>query len=77
MANPRGRTPLVRPVAFRGRRAGGRNTSISGDTRADWSGAFELVPSLAVGYIWHAGVHAGEVAEGLERIGFEIVSQVI
>jgi hypothetical protein len=54
-----------------------RNTTISGDTRADWSGAFELVPSLAVGYIWHAGVHAGEVAEGLERIGFEIVSQVI
>lgn len=54
-----------------------RNTTISGDTRVDWSEAFELVPSLAVGYIWHAGVHAGEVAAGLERIGFEIVSQVI
>jgi DNA modification methylase len=54
-----------------------RNTTISGDTRVDWSQAFELVPSLAVGYIWHAGVHAGEVAQGLERIGFEIVSQVI
>ena len=54
-----------------------RNTTISGDTRADWSGAFELVPSLAVGYIWHAGVHAAQVAAGLERIGFEIVSQVI
>jgi DNA modification methylase len=54
-----------------------RNTTISGDTRVDWSQAFELVPSLAVGYIWHAGVHAAEVAEGLERIGFEIVSQVI
>jgi DNA modification methylase len=56
---------------------GARNTTISGDTRVDWSEAFELVPSLAVGYIWHAGVHAAEVAEGLERIGFEIVSQVI
>src|ERR1035437_5332485 len=56
---------------------GARNTTMSGDTRVDWSEAFELVPSLAVGYIWHAGVHAAEVAQGLERIGFEIVSQVI
>ncbi len=59
------------------RQKGARNTTMSGDTRVDWSEAFELVPSLAVGYIWHAGVHAAEVAEGLERIGFEIVSQVI
>jgi DNA modification methylase len=65
------------PGGARGRRAGGRNASISGDTRVDWSAAFELVPSLEIGYIWHAGVHAAEVAEGLERIGFEIVSQVI
>ena len=27
--------------------------------------------------MWHAGVHAAEVAQGLKRIGFEIVSQVI
>jgi DNA modification methylase len=59
------------------RQAGARNTTISGDTRIDWSEAFALVPSLAVGYIWHAGVHAAEVAQGLERIGFEIVAQVI
>ena len=50
---------------------------VSGDTRVDWSEAFALVPSLTVGYVWHAGVHAAEVAAGLERIGFEIVSQVI
>jgi DNA modification methylase len=56
---------------------GARNTTMSGDTRVDWSEAFELVPSLSVGYIWHAGVHAAEVAQGLERIGFEIVAQVI
>jgi DNA modification methylase len=56
---------------------GARNTTMSGDTRVDWSEAFELVPSLTVGYIWHAGVHAAQVAEGLERIGFEIVAQVI
>jgi DNA modification methylase len=61
----------------RGRTAGHRNTTLSGDTRVDWSEAFALVPSLQVGYVWHAGVHAAEVAEGLVRIGFEIVAQVI
>ena len=61
----------------RGRTRGHRNTTLSGDTRVDWSEAFALVPSLAVGYVWHAGVHAAEVAQGLEQIGFEIVSQVI
>ena len=65
------------PGGTHGRTASPRNTTISGDTRVDWSEAFELVPSLAVGYVWHAGVHAGEVAAGLERIGFEIVAQVI
>ncbi|MGH2511841.1 MAG: hypothetical protein ACRDGQ_04050, partial [Candidatus Limnocylindrales bacterium] len=60
-----------------GRTPGHRNTSLSGDTRVDWSEAFALVPSLEVGYVWHAGVHAGEVAAGLVRIGFEIVAQVI
>jgi DNA modification methylase len=65
------------PGARRGRTPGHRNTTLSGDTRVDWSEAFALVPSLAVGYVWHAGVHAAEVAQGLEGIGFEIVSQVI
>jgi DNA modification methylase len=56
---------------------GHRNVTLSGDTRVDWSEAFALVPSLRVGYVWHAGVYAAEVAAGLERIGFEIASQVI
>jgi ParB-like chromosome segregation protein Spo0J len=60
-----------------GRAPGHRNTTLSGDTRVDWSEAFALVPSLTVGYVWHAGVHAAQVAQGLERIGFEIVAQVI
>ncbi len=59
------------------RTKGHRNTTISGDTRVDWSEAFALVPSLEVGYVWHAGVHAAAVAEGLLGIGFEIVAQVI
>ncbi len=56
---------------------GHRNVTLSGDTRVDWSEAFELVPSLQVGYVWHAGLYAAEVAAGLQRIGFEIASQVI
>jgi len=65
------------PGRAHGRTKGHRNTTVSGDTRVDWSDAFALVPSLTVGYVWHAGVHAAEVAAGLERIGFDIVSQVI
>ena len=60
-----------------GRAAEHTNTTLSGDTRADWSEAFALVPSLTVGYVWHADVHATEVALGLEAIGFEVVCQVI
>jgi DNA modification methylase len=52
-------------------------TSLTGDDRVDWSAAFELVPSLRVAYVWHAAVHGAEVAAGLNRIGFEIVGQVI
>ena len=65
------------PGGAHGRTRGHRNTTLSGDTRVDWSDAFALVPSLTVGYVWHAGVHAAEVAQGLERIGFEIVAQII
>jgi DNA modification methylase len=65
------------PATAHRRTRGHRNTTISGDTRVDWSDAFALVPSLEVGYVWHAGVHAAAVADGLVRIGFEIVSQII
>lgn len=53
------------------------NTSISGDTKADWSDAFELVPSLKTAYVWHASAFAAEVAFGLKRIGFQIKQQII
>jgi hypothetical protein len=53
-----------------GRRKGHRNTTVSGDTRADWSGAFALVPSLEVAYVWYADRHVLAVAAGMERIGF-------
>lgn len=50
---------------------------ISGDTRADWSGAFALVPSLTVAYVWHATAHLLEVGRGLESIGFELRQQIV
>lgn len=66
-----GDLPAEATVGASRRTRGHRNTAFSGDTRVDWSEAFALLPSLAVGYVWHAGVHAGEVASGLERIGIE------
>lgn len=54
-----------------------RTTSMSGDTRADWSEAFALVPSLTVAYVWHAGQWCDEVGAGLRRTGWEIAQQII
>jgi DNA modification methylase len=53
------------------------NTSISSDTRADWSEAFALVPSLEVAYVWHASKFTREVLDGLLRIGFVHHQQII
>jgi hypothetical protein len=59
------------------RTEGHRNTTISSDTRADWSEAFALVSSLTVGYVWHASKFTREVLDGLLRIGFEHHQQII
>jgi DNA modification methylase len=59
------------------RTEGHGNTSISGDTRADWSEAFALVPSLEVAYVWHASSFTREVLDGLLRIGFLHHQQII
>ena len=52
-------------------------SSISGDTVADWSAAYELVPSLEVAYVWHATAHMLAVAAGLERLGFDLRQQIV
>jgi DNA modification methylase len=62
---------------MRRRTEGHTETTISGDTRADWSEAFELVPSLQVAYVWHASKFTREVLNGLLRIGFEHHQQII
>jgi DNA modification methylase len=59
------------------RSAGHTETTISGDTRADWSQAFELVPSIQIAYVWHASVFTREVLDGLLRIGFLYPQQII
>jgi DNA modification methylase len=59
------------------RTEGHRNTTISSDTRADWSEAFALVPSLQIAYVWHASVFTREVLDGLLRIGFLYPQQII
>ena len=46
------------------------------DDTVDWSAAYQLF-SGDVAYVWHAGVHAAEVARGLETAGFAIRSQII
>ena len=57
--------------------AGHTETTISGDTRADWSDAFALVPGLEVAYVWHASKFTREVLDGLLRIGFLHHQQII
>ena len=59
------------------RTEGHTETSISGDTRADWSEAFALVPSLQIAYVWHASLYTREVLDGLLRIGFLHHQQII
>jgi DNA modification methylase len=59
------------------RTEGHNETTISGDTRADWSEAFELVSWLDVAYVWHASKFTREVLDGLLRIGFLHHQQII
>jgi len=67
----------AQPSYMKKRTKGHTETAISGDTRADWSQVFELVPSLEVGYVWHASKFTREVLDGLLRIGFLHHQQII
>jgi DNA modification methylase len=65
------------PSYLKKRTVGHTETTISGDTRADWSDAFALVPSLEAAYVWHASKFTREVLDGLLRIGFLHHQQII
>lgn len=50
--------------------------TVTNDDRVDWSEAYALFPG-DVAYVWHAGIHASEVASSLHAVSFEIRSQII
>jgi DNA modification methylase len=50
--------------------------TVPNDDRADWSSAYRLFRG-DIAYVWHAGVHAAEVAAGLEAAGLRIRAQII
>jgi len=64
-------------ASYMKRTPGHTETSISGDTRADWSNAFALVPSIEAAYVFHASIFTREVLDGLLRIGFLHHQQII
>jgi DNA modification methylase len=49
---------------------------VANDDRVDWTAAYSLFLG-DVAYVWHGGVHAGEVASNLAAVGFEIRAQLI
>jgi DNA modification methylase len=49
---------------------------VTNDDRVDWTAAYDLFPG-DVAYVWHGGVHAGEVGSNLIAAGFEIRTQII
>jgi DNA modification methylase len=50
--------------------------TIPNDDRVDWTAAYRLFTG-DVAYVWHAGVHATEVAAGLTTADFRIRAQII
>ena len=65
------------PSYMKKRTRGHTETTISGDTRADWSDAFALAPSIEAAYVWHASKFTREVLNGLLKIGFLHHQQII
>jgi DNA modification methylase len=49
---------------------------VANDDQVDWTAAYKLFGG-DVSYVWHAGVHAGEVETHLVAAGFEIRAQII
>ncbi len=66
--------PIWREQAGLGRQR--QTGTVANDQQVDWSAAYGLFPG-DVAYVWHAGVHAAEVAANLESAGFGIRSQII
>src|SRR5262245_46975255 len=81
-AQPNGDRPAVRSQ-LRRKLAGSMWTvagvtrgKVQNDDQVDWTAALRLFTG-DVAYVWHAGVHAAEVAASLHNIGFQIRAQII
>lgn len=60
-----------------GRHGADRATGkVLNDDKADWSEAWALFPG-DIAYVWHAGLHAGTVADSLRACDFELRSQIV
>jgi DNA modification methylase len=49
---------------------------VQNDERADWEAAWALFGGN-IAYVWHGALHAGTVADSLERQGFAIRAQIV
>lgn len=49
---------------------------VQNDDRADWTDAWALFPGAAA-YVWHGGLHSGEVERSLQACGFEMRAQIV
>lgn len=54
----------------------GRMGKVLNDDRSDWREAWALFPG-SVAYVWHAALHAANVADSLTSVGFQIRSQIV
>jgi DNA modification methylase len=50
--------------------------AVTNDHRVDWRAAWQLFPG-SVMYVWHAGLHAGEVATSITSTGFALRAQIV
>ena len=60
----------------RGLAEGGRTERVTNDHRVDWTEAYRLFPGDVL-YVWHASLHAWEVAQHLADCSFQIRSAII
>lgn len=55
---------------------GARMGKVKNDDRVDWTPVWRLFPG-SVAYVWHAGLHAGEVGRNLVEAGLLLRSQIM
>jgi DNA modification methylase len=59
-------------ISYAARREG----KVANDDRVDWTAAYKLFPGSVL-YLWHASLFGSQVQTSIERVGFELRSQII